>query len=127
MADKEIVGRCTCPICGAVGQDVRVNINSKLYVYCDSGCAFKFNSAQSRHFLPELRAGRNVKTVTGILITSTKEVKYDRKSDNGTNTGIEPRRWMPGTPAINNGRTESCSDTRKRTWLGNLLRDDNDE
>jgi len=71
MADREVAGRCTCPICGEPLQDIRVNVNQKLYCYCDNGCSFKFNSAQSRKFLPELRSGRNVATAQGITIFST--------------------------------------------------------
>ena len=84
MADREIAGRCTCPICGAPAQDVRVNVNQKLYCYCDNGCSFKFNSAQSRKFLPELRAGRNVVTETKTVITSTsrKEKQENVKIEN---------------------------------------------
>jgi len=71
--DREIAGRCTCPICGAPAQDVRVNVNQKLYGYCDNGCSFKFNSVQSKQFLPQLRAGRSVATANGITIFSTKK------------------------------------------------------
>lgn len=70
MAEREIAGRCSCPICGAPSQDVRVNVNQKLYCYCDNGCSFKFNSAQSRKFLPKLRAGETVVTEQNLVITS---------------------------------------------------------
>lgn len=86
--DREIAGRCTCPICGAPAQDVRVNVNQKLYGYCDNGCSFKFNSVQSKQFLPLLRAGRNVATANGVTIFSTvkKGVENAENKGNGTNT-----------------------------------------
>ena len=84
MADREVAGRCTCPICGLPNQDVRVNVNSKLYVYCDNGCSFKFNSLQSRKFLPELRAGRNVATSQGITIFSMVGKENNKNAENQT-------------------------------------------
>ena len=83
--DREIAGRCKCPICGALSQDVRVNVNQKLYGYCDNGCSFKFNSAQSRQFLPLLRAGKNVTTQTGLVIFSNKEISENAENkEHGT-------------------------------------------
>ena len=46
MADNEIIGRTSCPVCGCAGQDVKINKNNKLYMFCDNGCAVKWNSAQ---------------------------------------------------------------------------------
>ena len=40
----EVVGVIKCPVCGAEGQELRVNKNRKLYVFCDRGCSSKFNS-----------------------------------------------------------------------------------
>ena len=86
MADREIAGRCTCPICGATAQDVRVNIHQKLYGYCDHGCSFKFNSVQSKQFLPLLRAGRNVATSNGITIFSTVNKGLENAENKGNGT-----------------------------------------
>ena len=82
--DREVAGRCTCPICGAPAQDVRVNVNQKLYCYCDNGCSFKFNSTQSKQFLPQLRAGRNVMTSQGTTIFTIKEKEHAENKTNGT-------------------------------------------
>lgn len=105
MADREIAGRCTCPICGAPAQDVRVNVNQKLYCYCDNGCSFKFNSAQSRKFLPKLRAGETVVTDTKVVITSTsrKEKQENVKIENIAGGGIAGSVTRTATTGNNTG------------------------
>lgn len=144
MADREIAGRCTCPICGATAQDVRVNVNQKLYGYCDNGCSFKFNSVQSKQFLPLLRAGRNVATSNGITIFSTvnKGLENAENKGNGTDnkrnirTGSDAARFAES--AANTG-TDINTERRKpdaatvadgkpaRGFFAAWLGDDDDE
>ena len=82
MSNRETAGRTTCPICGEPLQDVRVNKNNKLYIYCDNGCSCKFNNKQSRQYLPLLLQGQNVTDSKIGLITSvkTKEIKQNGQS-----------------------------------------------
>lgn len=68
---RDAVGRLTCPICGEPAQDLRVNVNHKLYVYCDNGCAVKLSGAKSKRYLPVLLAGSDVKDDKIGLIIST--------------------------------------------------------
>lgn len=56
----EVVGVIKCPICGAEGQELRVNKNHKLYVFCDRGCSSKFNSQKSREWLARLARGDTI-------------------------------------------------------------------
>ena len=69
--NNNIIGRITCPICGEPAQDLKVNKNHKLYVFCDNGCAVKLNSAKSKRYLPVLLAGSDVKDESFGLIIST--------------------------------------------------------
>ena len=56
----EVVGVIKCPVCGAEGQELRVNKNRKLYVFCDRGCSSKFNSQKSREWLARLARGDTI-------------------------------------------------------------------
>ncbi len=56
----EVIGRMTCPICGEEMQDLKVNKNQKLYMYCDNGCCVKLNSKQSRYIRAQLAQGKAV-------------------------------------------------------------------
>ncbi len=56
----ETVGRMTCPVCGEEMQDLKVNKNQKLYMYCDNGCSAKLNSKQSRYIRAKLAQGKSV-------------------------------------------------------------------
>lgn len=150
MADREVAGRCTCPICGEPLQDIRVNVNQKLYCYCDNGCSFKFNSAQSRKFLPELRAGRNVATSQGITIFSMSERKESKDNEEkqvtrniqpagrtgGITGGIATRNTTGGITGINGrvetGRRDSDAGrieqhAGKRGFIAAWLGDDDDD
>lgn len=55
----EIVGKMTCPICGEPNQDVKVNKNNKLYIYCDNGCMARLSSKLSRQGLAALHGKRS--------------------------------------------------------------------
>jgi len=68
----EIVGKMTCPICGEVNQDIKINKNNKLYMYCDNGCMCRLSSKLSRQALAALKSGKTaefnrlrIKPVTG--------------------------------------------------------------
>lgn len=54
----EIVGKMTCPICGEPNQDVKINKNNKLYMYCDNGCMSRLSSKLSRQALAAVKAGK---------------------------------------------------------------------
>ena len=69
--NDNIVGRMTCPICHESSQDLKVNKNHKLYMFCDNGCTIKLNSAKSKRYLPVLLSGSDVKDDAFGLIIST--------------------------------------------------------
>lgn len=58
----EIVGSMTCPVCGEEHQDVKVNKNGKLYMYCDNGCMVRLSSKLSRCSLPLLKQKKAANT-----------------------------------------------------------------
>lgn len=71
----EIVGKMACPICGEPNQDIKINKNNKLYMYCDNGCMSRLSSKISRQALAALKAGKSaefnqlrIKPVTGKTI-----------------------------------------------------------
>lgn len=69
--NNNVIGRMTCPICGETGQDLKVNVNHKLYMFCDNGCSVKLNSAKSKRYMPVLLSGSDVKDDAFGLIIST--------------------------------------------------------
>lgn len=57
----EIIARTTCPVCGAPNQNLKINKNGNLYMYCDNRCSSRFNPKESRELIDELRQGRTVR------------------------------------------------------------------
>lgn len=74
------IGRLTCPICNEPHQDLRVNKNGNLYMYCDNGCSIKFNPAMSRKHLPVLEQGHSIQIEKIGVITSLKQ-KEQKKDE----------------------------------------------
>lgn len=109
MADNEIIGRTSCPVCGCAGQDVKINKNNKLYMFCDNGCAVKWNSAQSRKYLPQLRSGVAVTTETGSIIKSTIKKEFIENETRKMNLKIAPAEMMPEAVEVmpEDGQTEN--------------------
>jgi len=64
----EIIGRTTCPVCGAPNQNLKINKNGNLYMYCDNRCSTRFNPQESRELIDALRAGRTVKRGVGFVV-----------------------------------------------------------
>ena len=87
------IGRLTCPICNEEHQDLRINKNGKLYMYCDNGCAIKFSPVLSKRYLKDIEQGKSIRIEKIGIITSLKqkEQKQDElqwkqpKSNTGTN------------------------------------------
>lgn len=57
---NEIIGRMACPACGEPGQNLKVNKNGNLYLYCDNRCSVRLNPKESREITDELRLGHVV-------------------------------------------------------------------
>lgn len=78
MSNNNIIGRVTCPLCGEQSQDLKVNINHKLYIFCDNGCTIKLNSAKSKRYLPVLLAGQDIRDdKLGLIISTCKGIKNE--------------------------------------------------
>ena len=132
MPDNEIIGRTTCPVCGCAGQDVKINKNKKLYMFCDNGCAVKWNSSQSRRYLPVLAAGKNCKTETGLIIQTLRGViENERQIENIASKN--DRTGIAGSDAgrRTDGRLAGAADNdgNRRTsggWLAGIFGEDTD-
>lgn len=135
MVGNEIIGRTSCPVCGCADQDIKINKNNKLYMFCDNGCAVKWNSAQSRKYLPLLKSGAAVRTETGLIVKSIKELEKNEQQQ--TNFENSPGRYAGSRGNSTGGRTDrgptgtaaAGHDDRgeRRGWLAGLLIDDDDE
>lgn len=124
------VGRITCPICGEPSQDLRVDKNEKLYMFCDNLCAIKLNRKMSREYLPLLLAGQSVSTPHFGIITSTStkmkgkeenERKFNRTGNDGATANGRPNGQLAASSGVQ--RAESRTG---RGWFAELLADDNE-
>ena len=130
----EVVGVIKCPVCGAEGQELRVNKNRKLYVFCDRGCSSKFNSQKSREWLARLGRGDTIfeqnykifplkSTIEGAQIIENQQQKGVIENGKSgridtigrTNAGFagNPERGVQPTPS-------------RRGWLSDFLLDDDE-
>lgn len=120
------IGRLTCPICNEPNQDLRVNKNGNLYMYCDNGCSIKFNPAMSRKHLSVLEQGHSIQVEKIGVITSLKpkEKKEDELQwkQQRTNTGANIDRRTNG--AIGGVRTDNTTNTSG--FLRRFLVDDDE-
>ena len=64
----EIIARTTCPVCGAPSQNVKINKNGNLYIYCENRCSTRYNPKESRELLDELRQGRTVRKGAAVYV-----------------------------------------------------------
>lgn len=93
MANNPIIGRMKCPVCGEPAQDIKVNKNGNLYIYCDNGCRVNLSGKVSRKIKPVLLSGNNT-SLNGAFITSIKGMKQNetkcelRTVETGTNRTI---------------------------------------
>lgn len=90
----EIIGRMTCPVCGAQHQNLKINKNGNLYMYCDNRCSARFNPKESREIIDELRQGRTVRKGNAIYVPLgvpaakvEKPVKQEVKANDGQQRG----------------------------------------
>ena len=71
-----------CPACGEPNQNLKVNKNGNLYMYCDNRCSVRLNPKESREITDELRQGRVV-SWRGFDIRPAGFGKNTRKKTNG--------------------------------------------
>lgn len=109
--NENTVGFITCPVCHEPRQDVRVNKNRKLYIFCDNGCAVKFNNIKSKRYLPVLLGGSDVKDETlGLIISAAKGKKENEnvKQKEVRNAGFEEVRAAGRSGRIETGNSSSA-------------------
>ena len=125
------IGRITCPVCGEPLQDLRVDKNNKLYMYCDNLCVVKFNGKMSKKYLPLLMSGQSVTTDKMGVINSIKpkeninDVQWKQPRNN---TGIDRATTdgrTDGQPAASTG-VQRATGTSGRGWFAELLADDDE-
>lgn len=81
--NDNIAGFMTCPICHETHQELRINKNRILYMFCDNGCAVKLNRPKSKRYLPVLLSGSDVKDEQFGLISAAKGKKQDEIKEKG--------------------------------------------
>lgn len=125
---REVIGRMACPACGEPNQNLKVNKNGNLYVYCDNRCSIRLNPKESREIADELRQGHVVSwrgfdiRPAGVPVLAkqekqTTEVKEnDRKQRGNTTDGRADAR--PSDPAGGNEQP------KRRTFAEWLWSDD---
>lgn len=130
----EVVGLIKCPVCGAENQELRVNKKRKLYIYCDHGCATRFNSQTSREWLAKLAAGKSIFEqnfrILPIKPAGNDTQVFDNQTEKGGNIKNDGRDRIDGrTDAgfTGNAGNKPASRPSGRSWLAEWLADDDDE
>lgn len=121
----EVIGFMKCPVCGELNQEVRVNKNGGLYIFCDHGCSVKFNTTTGRRWKAALAGGRTV-SENGVIVTPLNGKKQQilrEKTENGTgNAGrIDTIRRTDGQFAGVRATTEQPS---RNSWFTDFFTDD---
>lgn len=133
----EVAGIIRCPICGREEQEIRINKNRNLYVYCEGGCRMTYSATASRKALPVLKSGRiyqyNGYTMrplgletgsnnpAGIVPASIQEIKQ-----NDGNTGRNTIDGRPGGQPTATVRVQQSAGNTPGSWLASWLGDDDE-
>lgn len=122
----EVAGTIKCPVCGREMQEIRVNKNRNLYIYCENGCKTVYSAAVSRKALPTLKSGRvflyNVQTMHPLVNQQIEHSKEEVKHDTG-NRGIAIDRRPDAGLAGSNGNQPA---RKSRGFLAEFFLDDDD-
>lgn len=98
----EHLALATCPVCGAVSQDLKINKNGNCYIYCDeNNCKTVFGKKKSRELIQKYKGKGNneeikpaitrIGTGTNTTIGTTASVRTDIRRDTGRRTdGTNP-------------------------------------
>lgn len=124
----EIIARTTCPVCGAPNQNLKINKNGNLYMYCDNRCSSRFNPKESRVLIDELRQGRTVRKGGAVYVPigAPAPVKIEEKPVKKTtevkkDDGKQRRNTTDGRPdgesAGNTGHGQQRPVERFAAWL----------
>lgn len=104
----EIIARTSCPICGEGNQDVKINKNGNLYMYCDNRCSIRFNPKESREALELLRAGRVAKTKNMLLVPIYAKIRTEEEQILQKNAKNEQKTLKNNISEVkNDGQTAS--------------------
>lgn len=126
----EIIGRTACPVCGAPEQNVKINKNGNLYMYCDNRCSTRFNPKESRELIDELRQGRTVHRGAAVYVPVgvpaeakivTKPARVAKttevKENDGKQRGNTVNRRPDGSDTGSSGAEQQRPVERLAAWL----------
>ena len=127
---REVIGRMACPACGEPNQNLKVNKNGNLYMYCDNRCSVRLNPKESREITDELRQGRvvswrgfDIRPAGMPVLAKTQEKKQmEVKYDDGKQRGNSVDGRADTRPADIAGHTGQPA--RPRTFVQWLWDDD---
>lgn len=135
----EVAGTIRCPVCGREEQEIRINKNRNLYVYCEGGCRMTYSATTSRKALPVLKSGKVYQYNGYIMRPLTGAAAPIINQPAGTNqAAIQETKQNDGNRGRNTivGRTNGQSaaadgvlqPTRNRPggWLASWLGDDDE-
>ena len=121
----EIIGRMACPVCGEPGQNLKINKNGNLYMYCDNRCSTRFNPKESREIIETLRRGESVRR--GGLEIRPAGVPVAVKTEEKQQMEVKNDREQRGNTIIRRGGArpaDTARDERPRGILASWLWDD---
>lgn len=127
---REVIGRMACPACGEPNQNLKVNKNGNLYMYCDNRCSVRLNPKESREITDKLRLGQvvswrgfDIRPAGMPVLAKTQEKKQmEVKYDDGKQRGNSVDGRADTRPADSAGRNEQ---PKRRTFAEWLWSDDN--
>ena len=125
----EVIGKTSCPVCGEPYQDIKVNKNQKLYLFCDNGCSAKLDGKTSKICLAELEKGKTTRFFSQIIIP-IKGLKNEGNKDIDVKTETRDSGRNPVDGRTGGGDTGSDTGSvpapKRRSWFDIILGDDDE-
>jgi hypothetical protein len=120
--NENIAGYMTCPICREAHQELRINKNRILYMFCDNGCAVKLNRPKSKRYLPVLLSGSDVKDEQfGLIISAAKGKKQNeanRKKEISNAGSVTGSRTASNAGSVTGNNTGSVAGSTGSDLVG---------
>lgn len=129
----EVAGIIKCPICGAEEQEVRINKNRNLYVYCERGCKMTFSGKQSRKYLAQLAGGNVIKEANFAIFPQKMQQQSVQQIEKQQEKGVIENGKSGGNPVVGrpDGQSAAVAGVQPagrsgRGWLADFLGDDDE-